>query len=45
MKYCVDCGFVGKPKLIIPVRLSIEIALWLFPYPSGNYLFLMEKTG
>ena len=30
MKYCLDCGFVGKPKQNIPGTLSMEVWLWLF---------------
>jgi len=30
MKYCVDCGFVGKPIYITPGTRSMEVGLWLF---------------
>jgi hypothetical protein len=30
MKYCLNCGFVGKPKQNTPGTLSMEVKLWLF---------------
>ena len=30
MKYCLDCGFVGKSKWQTPGTLALEIVLWLF---------------
>jgi len=45
MKYCVGCGFVGKPKLIIPGTLSMEIVLWLLLILPGIIYSLWRRLG